>query len=648
MTARSSANSRWLRACASIVLGMLVSGIAQSQKPAPQSADSSRSLPAIHSRAEFDSLAVVYDSNTPYALPHVLFAIDRQDKNRIYYINTQRYKFHKDFVNGTYLSLERGQVFFENNYLKPNRRFILGTIAYQTPVRRWTFEFWEGDLIPPDQIKLASDILNKSFFTPVAFKPNSSRQEDSSASLGLQRVLQTEISKEQDYQALNVAKTIGRIHVIPRLDEHVEIGSNEILVLDEVPVQLPPVAGIITSRPSTPLSHINLLAKGWGVPNAYIKNAQELFKQYNGWWVELDVRHDTYAIKRADNNALDEYQKRLKERLDVMKPRSDLSVTRLAGLSEQRAASVIAYGAKSANLGELTHARLPGVTIPPGFTIPFYYYDQFLKENKLDDAIYQMLNDQKFVHDPAYRRAYLTRMRESFQKGIVNAELKTEMLRRLHVEFPGKGVFARSSTNSEDLPNFNGAGLYTSMPNLRSDEQLLEGIKTVWASVWNFEAYEARERAGIDHAKIYMAVLIQEGINSESSGVMITADPFNREVNPIKKDSVYISAKRGLGMKVVEGQRVAEQVIFVPVANAVQVLTRSEEDSLLTFDERGGIKEIPISGERAVLTDDVVRRLAAAAARIKRLFGGRDQDIEWAYMKGQIYIVQSRPFIAGG
>src|SRR5438132_5893093 len=519
----------------------------QLEKPAQTSP---RSLPAIHSRADFDSLAVVYDPNTPYALPHVLFIIDRQNGNRIYYVNTKRYAFHKDFVNGTYLSLERGQMFFENNYLKANRRFIMGTIAYQTPVRRWTFEFWEGDLIPADQIKLASDIINNSFFIPVVFKPNSLRQEQVSASIpGLQRVLQTDISREQDYQALNVAKALGRIHVIPRLDEHVEIGFNEILVLDEVPVQLPPVAGIITTKPSTPLSHINLLAKGWGVPNVYIKNAQELFKQYNGWWVEFDARRDTYTIKRADNSALDEYQKRLKERLDVMKPRSDLSVTRLAGLNEQLASSSIAYGAKSANLGELTHARLPGVTIPPGFTIPFFYYDQFLKENKLDDAIYQMLNDQKFVHDPAYRRAYLTRMRDQIQQGRMNAELRAEILRRWHAEFPGKGVFARSSTNSEDLPNFNGAGLYTSMPNLRSDNQLIEGIKTVWASVWNFEAYEARERAGIDHMKIYMAVLIQEGINSESSGVMITADPFNRQPDPINRGSIYISAKRGLGMR---------------------------------------------------------------------------------------------------
>src|SRR5262245_17865081 len=120
-----------------------------------------KSLPRIVSQSEFNSLSVTYDPDTPYALPHVLFVIDRQDKNRIYYVNTKRYPFHKEFVNGTYLSLERGREFFENNYLKPNRRFILGTIAYQTPVKRWTFEFWEGDLIPADQIELAGDVIHK-------------------------------------------------------------------------------------------------------------------------------------------------------------------------------------------------------------------------------------------------------------------------------------------------------------------------------------------------------------------------------------------------------------------------------------------------------------------------------------------------------
>ena len=101
-----------------------------------------KSLPAIKSQADFDRLAVTYDANTPYALPHILFVIDRKANNRIYYVNKKRYSFHKDFVNGTYLSLERGREFFENNYLNPKRRFIMGTIAYQTPLKRWTFEFW--------------------------------------------------------------------------------------------------------------------------------------------------------------------------------------------------------------------------------------------------------------------------------------------------------------------------------------------------------------------------------------------------------------------------------------------------------------------------------------------------------------------------
>src|SRR5437667_2676477 len=163
--------------------------------------DDPTSLPAVKFQSQFDTLAVVYDPNTPYALPHALFVIDRQHHNRIYYVNTRLYKFHKDFVNGTYLSLERGQVFFENNYLKPNRRFVMGTIAYQTPVRKWTFEFWEGDLIPADQIKLAAEIINQSFFTPVAFKPNSTRQDEASARIeALQRVLQTEISRNQEYE----------------------------------------------------------------------------------------------------------------------------------------------------------------------------------------------------------------------------------------------------------------------------------------------------------------------------------------------------------------------------------------------------------------------------------------------------------------
>ncbi|MFN2416153.1 MAG: PEP/pyruvate-binding domain-containing protein [Pyrinomonadaceae bacterium] len=610
----------------------------------PVASTTQRSMPALRSRAEFDKLARVY-TDQPYALPHVIFVIDRRDKNKIYYVNSQRFRFHKDFVNGTYLSLERGQEFFRNNYLNENRRFILGTLAWQAPVKRYTFEYWEGDLATAELIGLTAEVIRKTFFEPVAYKPNSLRQEQEAAKVaGLDRVTQSDIAREQEYQALNVAKGIGRIHVIDKLDEHVEIGFNEILVLDEVPLSLPPVAGIIISKPSTPLSHINLLVKGWGVPNAYIKNAGELLKQYDGWWVTFETLPDKYTIKRAETAELKAYQEELNKIRKAMTPRFNLEERRLLDLPRQTARMAPAYGSKSANLGEVARSRLAGVTVPAGFGIPIFYYDQFVRENGLEDALVEMMGDQKFVHDPAYRRERLAAMRERFKQGKVSAGLRAALLKKTRAEYAGKGLFVRSSSNVEDLPNFNGAGLYDTVPNVKEDEKLVEAVKTVWASLWNFEAYEARERANIDHSKSFMAVLVQEGVNADSAGVMITTDPFDSE----NRGAIYISAKRGLGIKVVEGKRIPEQLLFLPRANQVKVLTRSEEESLLTFDEAGGVKEVPISGERAVLTDDVVRKLVRAAGRIKNLFGGREQDIEWVYMRGQIYIVQSRPFVQGG
>ena len=61
---------------------------------------------------------------------------------------------------------------------------------------------------------------------------------------------------------------------------------------------------------------------------------------------------------------------------------------------------------------EVMFARLPGIAVPNGFTIPFSYYDEFIKHNQLDDVIFGLLNDQKFVHDPAYRRDKLVKLRE--------------------------------------------------------------------------------------------------------------------------------------------------------------------------------------------------------------------------------------------
>ena len=109
-------------------------------------------------------------------------------------------------------------------------------------------------------------------------------------------------------------------------------------------------------------------------------------------------------------NQLREYQRRLAERLDVMKPRFNLAETRLLSLDQPASRSSLAYGGKSANLGEVLNARLPGIVVQPGFQIPFYYYDDFIERNQLDDVIFGLTNDQKSVHDRAYRRAQLVQL----------------------------------------------------------------------------------------------------------------------------------------------------------------------------------------------------------------------------------------------
>jgi len=609
------------------------------------------SLERINSRADFDLLARVYYQGRLSAVPHVMFLIDRRSQDRVYYIDSRAYQFHKDFANATYLSLERGRAFYDNNFLKPDRRFLLGTIAYQTAADKFTFEFWEGDQITPGLLSECYTALRLSFFEPLLFKPNSQMHEEvastlnaaSSTAARLPTVTATELAADQNYQALNLGSGIGQLRIVDRIDADTVIDRNQIVIFKEVPIHLTPLSGIIMTEAASPLSHVNMLAKSWAIPNATIKNADKLFKQLEGKYVRLDVREEGYSLAPADPREVDARNREWVKRSDLVTPRADLEYDHLTDLAHQRARDAIRFGAKSANLGEIVHARLAGIEVPRGFAIPFYYYREFIRRNHLEERIAAAVEEERFVHDPRYRKTRLADIRQWIQDGHHNEDFKSAVLVKVHREYAGLGLFARSSTNAEDLPNFSGAGLYSTVPNCRTDDQLMQAIKTVWASVWNYEAYEARESFGMSHFAVYPAVLIQEGIDADSAGVAITTDPFD----PADRGAVYVNAKRGLGMKVVEGRRVAEQVIYHPPSRAIQVLTRSDEDTMLAFDEHGGVKELTIDQQRRVLTDPMVRRLAVASNQIKRVFGGRDQDIEWVYRQGQLYIVQSRPYIQG-
>jgi hypothetical protein len=568
-----------------------------------------------------------------------MIVIDRRAGNKIYFVNSQRFRFHKDFLLATYL-VPRGADVFKPIYIDQDRRFIVGTVAWQKPVDKFTWELWEGDLASPELIKLANDVINKNFFQPVFYKPNSSRQEDASATLGIGRVLQEELNKNQSYLALNTGSAVGRIHIIDKLDDTVEIGDNEIIVLKELPASLPPVRGVIVAQPSSPLSHINILAKGWNIPNIYVKDADKLFREYDTFIYKLDATMTDYKLTRASSDDVKTAFKSPDEQI----PPVDLKVKTLAGLRQMRKKDSIAYGSKSANLGEMLNARIPGVIVPDGFSVPFYWYAKFMKDNGFDDRIADLMQDLDFVHNPRVRRQKLEEFRNAIQNGKFDPSLRRQLISKWRTQLGGRPVFVRSSSNSEDLPNFSGAGLYSSVANVREEAKLVEAVKKVWASLWKFEAYDARVRNYVSQTDVYMSALVQLGIDMNKGGVMITKDPFDDR----NKDSVYISAVCGHNSKVVDNTGIPEQIMFNPKSNSIVVMTLSDQTNSLAFDENGDLKETAdkcADSRKRVLTDLQARNLAKTAINIRRIFGTKEQDIEWGIMNGRVYVVQARPYI---
>ena len=270
-----------------------------------------------------------------------------------------------------------------------------------------------------------------------------------------------------------------------------------------------------------------------------------------------------------------------------------------------------------------------------------------MKDNGFNQIVETQEEENDFVHNPRYRRGKLKELQTKIMGGKFDESLKAEIISKWKTELGGKPVFVRSSSNAEDLPNFSGAGLYSSKPNVLNEEQLIEGVKYVWASLWNDRAYEARVRNYVDQKSVFMSALIQVGINMDKGGVMFSKDPFDKE----NKNTVYISSVCGHNDPITANNGMPEQVLVKSKSNVVILMTYSQIENTLKFDEKiGGLKatNIPCRDQKTkrILTDAQARLLTKIALDIRQVFGGKkEQDIEWGIMNGKVYIVQSRPYI---
>ena len=355
-------------------------------------------------------------------------------------------------------------------------------------------------------------------------------------------VFDTDVEDETNFQALNEAEGYGLLRV---MDEDDHPRPRDIAIYETLPNELPRVAGIVSTVQQTPLSHVNLRAVQDGVPNAYIRNAvqENDIASLIGSHVHYVVTEDGYTIRAATRAEVDAHYAASRP-ATAQTPERDLTVTAITPLSQVGFGDWDAFGVKAANVAVLGTLGFPAGTVPDGFAIPFYFYDEFMKANNLYTKVREMLADADFQSDYDEQEDELKKLRKKIKKADTPQWI-IDALTAMHATYPdGQSLRYRSSTNNEDLPGFNGAGLYDSKTQ-KSDETLEDGIdkslKQVYASLWNFRAFIERDFHRIDHLSAAMGVLVHPNYTDELvNGVAVSEDTIYSVAN-----KYYINSQVG-------------------------------------------------------------------------------------------------------
>ncbi len=515
--------------------------------------ESPDSTAQIGCQGDFDTLASrPLDASIPGARSAKTI-IDQADSDKLYFTNSQRFPIHYDFasahLNGNGLPpIGEIALFNSKEYFSPARRFLLGAITYYDNPGVWTYEIAPYDTATAEMVARAYEEIGKAAFfgDSLYFHPTSAAVEALIPDLPstVKVITSNELFAGIDYQPLNLGESLGqlRFYEAAKLGT-TYVGPRDIAVLDHVPNDIAVVSGLITEELQTPLSHVNVLSQNRGTPNMALRGAfkSEELRALDKAWVRLVVDPFEYRVEVVTKAEADAWWEEHKP-APIEVPLPDLSVTDLRDAELIRVKDIPAFGGKASHFGDMTQIG-PLVPLPKAFAIPFYYYKQFMADNGFDAKVDAFLADEKFVNDPMYRDARLADLRALIELAPIDPTFESTVLAKLAAEFPGLPMRFRSSTNSEDLNGFTGAGLYTSKsgdPN-NPDKPMKNAIRKVWASLWNFRAFEEREYRGIPHKNVAMALLVHRSFpTEEANGVALTANMFDAS-----QPAFYINAQAG-------------------------------------------------------------------------------------------------------
>jgi len=453
----------------------------------------------------------------------------------------------------------------------------------------------------------------------------------------------------------------------------------DILVLDHAPSDIDGVvAGVITEAPQGALSHLAVRTARRGTPNAFLANARAAFQSLEGKLVRLEVRGAEHFVTEASVEDAEAWWSATRPRLSE-EPVVDLAETRLLSLLEidgrpgQRPEA--RFGGKASHLARLQQVLTGNFARyrEAGFAIPLRYYHEFLESNRMPSALDplrevtyaeyldEVLASDAHRADPALRFTALETFRNHAKEhGVVDPDLVARVAARMQETFGVAETMARfrSSSNVEDALEFNGAGLYESASACAADEldddadgpsrcdprksrerTIVDGLRTVWSSLWTFRGHEERAFYQVPEERVAMGVLVTRAhIGERANGVAFTGNPSN------STDRRFIvTAQLGEESVVSPEPGVTAEIDALTITGgAVSKIDRVQGSSL--------------AGGGQILTDVDLEELGAALAHIDTSFpvelGGhrRDEvflDVEFKFTgDGSLAIKQVRPFLA--
>jgi len=522
---------------------------------------------------DYDALAA---GDTNVGLAGVKFIVDLQAGAVVHLLGTRAWPLHYTFIReqidgqapldrcdpAQSQAFDQGWYeFSEREYFQVDgRRYLLGTLDTFPAAGLRALDFAVGDQISGAQMQQAFFRVMQNIDTEDvqawSVHPSEPRQETVLDSIAgnLPIVGANAPFAQQRFQLLSEGVAFGRLQFfgVDEL-ERAAPGPNVIAVTEAVPNDIPFVAGLITEAFQTPLAHVNVLSQNRGTPNLGLHDArnQPDVASLLGQLVRFEVDGQGYQLRAATSQEVATFQAARVPMGPPIAPRLDDSVSGLVDLSGHGIEDLPSIGAKAAQLAELarvvsTDAACSGSLPLPAqpFAIPMQHYLAHFERSGGRARLEAAQANPDFGSDPVQRTAALADVRAAIASTALDPQLLAAVEQAVGQRFGQARLRFRSSSNTEDLPGFNGAGLYESWAAGLNDPDrpIADAIRAVWASLWDERAYDEREFGNIDQHGVAMAVLVHAAFRSERANVIV----ISRDVlDPTRADIHYMNAQQG-------------------------------------------------------------------------------------------------------